>query len=187
MTYKIDAKTATGAANQLARALRRELKRRHPEVDADDIVIAREDEGRIEVIWEEYAPHEWTIIGAGGGAIWMEEDGYGLGAAFKAPATFECTNPDILLEPINGCVMGVYKYQGFSNDSKREKGDSETMATELMCVICGKSVARNASNRLWLLGNNPAPVAGHGKACDRCDREQVLPARIRQLAMRDRR
>jgi hypothetical protein len=109
MTYQIDAKTAMGAANQLARALRQELKRRHPEVDADDIVIAREDEGRIEVIWEEYAPYEWTIIGTGGGDIWMEEDGSLLNEAYDAPATFKCTNLDILLEPINGCVMGVYK------------------------------------------------------------------------------
>ena len=48
------------------------------------------------------------------------------------------------------------------------------------CVICGKSMAHNALDPRWLKGNNAEPLA-RGQCCDICDRDRVIPARIKQI------
>lgn len=38
------------------------------------------------------------------------------------------------------------------------------------CCICGETVTE------W--GNNPWPIKDHGKCCNRCNNEKVIPTRI---------
>ena len=42
-----------------------------------------------------------------------------------------------------------------------------------ICVICGKPFVG------W--GNNPDPVADHGRCCDECNSMYVIPARIVEI------
>lgn len=42
------------------------------------------------------------------------------------------------------------------------------------CCICGKSFIG--------YGNNPAPVKDEGLCCDDCNRDSVIPARIKKPA-----
>ena len=64
--------------------------------------------------------------------------------------------------------------------------------TEEKCVICDQSLAANASagNRAieWFEGNDPWPLGGGefgapGRACDRCNDELVVPARLRGVGV----
>lgn len=64
--------------------------------------------------------------------------------------------------------------------------------TDKKCVICDQSLAANASavNKTieWFEGNNPWPLGGGefgdtGRACDLCNDELVLPARLRDMGV----
>jgi len=44
------------------------------------------------------------------------------------------------------------------------------------CVLCGESIAENAKNLIWLIGNNAEPLAT-GQCCDICN-DSVVHARI---------
>jgi len=48
--------------------------------------------------------------------------------------------------------------------------------TEHVCILCGRRFSG------W--GNNPEPVAHYseGLACDTCNRERVVPTRLRRFA-----
>ena len=59
---------------------------------------------------------------------------------------------------------------------KHSETDGPTNA--LTCVFCNQPLEANARDPRWTLGNNPAPAADHGKACDRCNRTAVIPARL---------
>ena len=48
------------------------------------------------------------------------------------------------------------------------------------CVICNEPLAERARDSRWLHGNNAQPVA-EGQCCDMCERQVVLPARIRAM------
>ena len=43
------------------------------------------------------------------------------------------------------------------------------------CVICG--------NEYEGMGNNPTPIKEHGKCCDECNENYVLPARIKKALL----
>jgi hypothetical protein len=51
------------------------------------------------------------------------------------------------------------------------------MTEQLICCICSKPIP---DKRGWRFGNNAEPVA-HGRCCDRCDNEVVIPTRIARL------
>lgn len=44
-----------------------------------------------------------------------------------------------------------------------------------VCCLCGALVLGG--------GNNPAPLADEGRCCDRCNRDKVVPARIKGLPL----
>ena len=46
-----------------------------------------------------------------------------------------------------------------------------------ICCICGKPFKE------W--GNNPWPVKQEGQCCNECNRNVVLPARVREIRKRD--
>ena len=50
----------------------------------------------------------------------------------------------------------------------------KTPGHKIKCVICGRTKEE------W--GNNAIPVAC-GTCCDRCNRDVVLPARLRQVSL----
>ena len=47
-----------------------------------------------------------------------------------------------------------------------------------LCIICGHTLHGH--------GNNPWPLSGGGRACDRCNVEHVVPARVNQWPIFDR-
>jgi hypothetical protein len=47
------------------------------------------------------------------------------------------------------------------------------------CVLCKKSLAKNANHEFWLKGNNAQPLAD-GQCCDLCNID-VIMARINNL------
>lgn len=51
-----------------------------------------------------------------------------------------------------------------------------THEVEKVCCICGQLFIG------W--GNNPWPVRNGGECCDECNREQVIPARLKSLRNR---
>jgi hypothetical protein len=82
MTYVIDAKTASGAASQLKRAIQDEITRVFGQDDPSVLDVKRQavdigygDRRKGWMVTWENGPFEWAIIGTLGGAIWNEELG----------------------------------------------------------------------------------------------------------------
>ena len=50
------------------------------------------------------------------------------------------------------------------------------MEKEKRCILCGKLYTG--------YGNNPWPITDHGRCCDECNSDKVIPARIILLAMK---
>ena len=82
MTYVIDAKTASGAASQLKRAIQDEITKVYGkddpsvlDVKVTDAVHGYGDKRKNYTVTWENGPFEWAIIGTLGGAIWNEELG----------------------------------------------------------------------------------------------------------------
>lgn len=56
--------------------------------------------------------------------------------------------------------------------SRNANTENTTLKKEGVCCLCG--------GRFTLYGNNPWPLADASKrCCNRCNREKVIPARIR--------
>lgn len=50
----------------------------------------------------------------------------------------------------------------------------------MMCVICHKEIEKQYTKEgvmYWDQGNDAEPIAA-GRCCDRCNRSEVLPARL---------
>lgn len=52
------------------------------------------------------------------------------------------------------------------------------MKEKLICCICGKEIEG--------YGNNPVPVRNSGKCCDECNVNKVIPARNKNLKIRNK-
>ena len=50
----------------------------------------------------------------------------------------------------------------------------------MKCVICGKEISNPYG--FTLVGNNPYPVSDHGRCCDDCNMQRVIPARYAIIA-----
>ena len=54
--------------------------------------------------------------------------------------------------------------------------DKKTKPEPEKCVIC--------ENDIKGYGNNPSPVKEEGKCCDRCNMNEVLPARLARIGVK---
>ena len=87
--YRIDAKTAKGAAGQMHRAVRAMSKAIGQDPDIETLARTERRNGHnVYVVSWESGPFEWAVIGTGGGDIWAEELG-GYPYANNATPTFD--------------------------------------------------------------------------------------------------
>jgi hypothetical protein len=128
MTATITAKTARGAASQIAKAIRRDAVRMMGLTvqEAEDYIFIRTETERYEsgwylpgehrptkaertsykICWESFAPYEWAILATGGGNIWDEEAGRALYSG--QPTLSLPTNTKWIAEPESSCILGIY-------------------------------------------------------------------------------
>tara|TARA_R100000700_G_C3095315_1_gene94804 strand:+ start:142 stop:366 length:225 start_codon:yes stop_codon:yes gene_type:complete len=60
------------------------------------------------------------------------------------------------------------------------------MNYHLNCVICKKIIEpdRDKDGHIyWHGGHNPAPIHDSGYCCERCNREEVIPARLTEIKL----
>tara|TARA_R100000231_G_C5217200_1_gene132365 strand:- start:301 stop:489 length:189 start_codon:yes stop_codon:yes gene_type:complete len=59
----------------------------------------------------------------------------------------------------------------------------------MKCVICGDKIQPQYNAKgivIWTEGHNPEPITSHGRCCDKCNSDIVIPARIADIYVKER-
>ena len=59
----------------------------------------------------------------------------------------------------------------------------------MKCVICSSKIEPHYNSKgkvIWTEGHNPEPITSHGRCCDKCNSDIVIPARIADIYVKER-